>query len=71
MFKIKQEVAERIKRKYKLLNIANEVGITNGYLSLIFNKKRSCPKKTAYCITKAIDENAEILDFFEYAKGEK
>lgn len=67
MFKIKQEVAERIKRKYKIINIAEEVGISISYLSLILTGKRTCPKKTAYCITKWLDEEAEIDKFFEVA----
>ena len=71
MFEIKQEVAERIKSKYKLSSIAKEVGISNSYLTLIFKNERPCSKKLAYCITKYIDENAEIEDFFDKVKGEE
>lgn len=45
--------------------IASEViGITQPNLSKILNGKVACRKVTAYCITKYIDENAEIEDYF-------
>lgn len=42
-----------------------EIGITRPYLSFILNKKMGCHKTTAFCITKYLDKNAEIDDFFE------
>lgn len=44
---------------------SEEIGITFPNFSRILNKKIACRKVVAYCITKYIDENAEILDFFE------
>ena len=41
------------------------IGIAFPTLSKILNKRVACSKMTAYCITKYIDENAEINDFFE------
>lgn len=64
MFKIREEQAERIKRKYKLNTMAEEVGISNTLLTFIFKRQRPCSKKTAYCITKYIDEDLEISDLF-------
>ena len=64
MFKIKEEQGERIKRKYKLTYIAEEIGVSITLLSFILKGKRPCSKKLAYCITKFIDSEAEISEFF-------
>ncbi len=68
MFILKEKEAERIKRKYKETYIAEEVGISTTYVSLILARKKTCPKRTAFCIAKTISENAEIDDFFERSK---
>ena len=50
--------------------IASEViGITQPTLSNILNGKVACRKVVAYCITKYLDENANIEDYFT-KKGE-
>lgn len=59
-----KEKAIEVKKKYNNRWIANTVGISYGYISLILNGKKSCPKTVAYSLTKAIDENAEISDYF-------
>ena len=64
MYYFRQDVLEKVKAKYKSSWICKEVGISNAYVSLILNDKKSCPKRIAYCITKAIDKNAEIMDYF-------
>lgn len=46
--------------------IAEKVGIAPETLCRILNRKQKCSKLIAYCITKLNDENAEILDYFEY-----
>lgn len=46
--------------------IASEIiGLRQPTISNILNRKVACRKVTAYCITKYLDENAEIEDFFE------
>lgn len=46
--------------------IAGEViGLTQPTLSNILNRKVACRKVVAFCITKYIDENAEIEDYFK------
>ena len=46
--------------------IAGEViGLTQPTLSKILNRKVACRKVVAFCITKYIDENAKIEDYFE------
>ena len=64
MYTFKPELAEEIKLKYKARNIAKIVGITEGYLSQIFQRGKTCSKKTAYSITKALHSEAEIEDYF-------
>ena len=45
------------------------IGISRVYLTNILNGKQLCSKIVAYCITKYLDENAEIEDYF-IKKGE-
>ena len=46
--------------------IAGEViGLTQPTLSNILNRKVACRKVVAFCITKYIDENAKIEDYFK------
>lgn len=45
------------------------IGISRQYLTNIVNGKISCTKVVAFCITKYLDKNAEIEDFF-IKKGE-
>ena len=40
------------------------IGIDISTLSRILHKKQKCSKILAYCITKYIDQNAEITDYF-------
>lgn len=51
--KINQTIASKI------------IGITQPTLSNILNRKVSCRKVVAYCITKYFDDEAEIEDYFE------
>lgn len=64
MYKFKTEKYKEIIEKYKINGIADKIGITPTYLSLILNNKKECKKTVAYCIVKAIDSNAEINDYF-------
>lgn len=49
--------------------IAREVGLNIATVNRIFNGKQGCSKMTAYCISKTINSNAEIEDYFK-KKGE-
>ena len=44
------------------------IGLAQPTLSKILNGKVACRKTTAYCITKYLDQNAEIEHFFERVK---
>jgi len=46
------------------------IGLAQPTLSNILRRKVACRKVVAYCITKYINENAEIEDYFEQVKGE-
>ena len=62
---VKEEYLQGRKMKY----LSNIIGITPGYFCNILNGKMTVPKATAYAITKAGNENAEIQDYF-IRKGE-
>lgn len=47
---------------------SKEIGITRIHLTNILNRRIGCSKVTAFCITKYLDNNAEIEDYF--VKGE-
>jgi len=41
------------------------IGISRVYLTDILNGRKACSKVIAYCITKYLNEDAEIEDYFE------
>ena len=43
---------------------SKEIGINISTLSRILHKKQNCSKIMAYCITKYINQEAEISDYF-------
>ena len=45
--------------------VADKIGITEQTLSKILNRKMTCSKMIAYCITKVNDNIGEIEDYFE------
>lgn len=48
--------------------LARKVGINQATINRVFNKKQKCSKLMAYAITKSINENAEIEDYFNSIK---
>lgn len=65
MYLFKTEIPVKINQ-----TIASKViGITQPTLSNILNGKVACRKVVAFCITKYLDDNAEIEDYF-IKKGE-
>lgn len=56
-----------IKEKFEVINqtkLSKIVGLELSTLNRIINGKQTTKKKTAYCIAKAICENAEIENYF-------
>jgi plasmid maintenance system antidote protein VapI len=65
MYKLKDEMKDKI-RAVTNRSIANKVGVTEGYISLIVNDhKPNITKTLAYAISKAISNDYEIEDVFE------
>lgn len=61
MYKFRQDVDYKINQ-----TIASEIiGLTQPCLSNILHGKVACRKVVAYCITKYLNEDAEIEDYFE------
>lgn len=45
--------------------LAKKIGMNECHLSVIVNRKRTCPTRTALAITNAININGKIEDYFE------
>lgn len=70
MYILKEETKELLK-KYKQKAIAKEVGINPISISQMIRFNKPCIKLTAYCLTKFLNSDAEINDFFiRIEKGE-
>lgn len=62
---LKEEKAEEIRKKYRNSYIAEQLGLSGAYVSLILHRKRQITKHVAYSFTKIINMDLEILDLFE------
>lgn len=60
MYKFRQDVDYKINQT----KASKIIGLTQPCLSNILNGKVACRKVVAYCITKYLDENKEIEDYF-------
>lgn len=65
MYIFKTELPVKIHQK----EASKVIGLAEPTLSNILNGKVACRKVVAFCITKYIDDTAEIEDYF-YKKGE-
>ena len=63
-FKDKEQAKE-----YNKTKMAEIVGLNADTLRRIINGKQECSKLVAYCITKFLNKEAEIENYF-YKKGE-
>lgn len=59
---------ENMNIKINQTKASEVIGLVQPTLSKILNRKVACRKTTAYCITKYLDENAEIEQYFERVK---
>lgn len=64
MYKFKKN----IEIKFNRTKASETIGITRAHLTNILNAKTLCSKVTAYCITKFLNNEAEIADYFERVK---
>ena len=62
MYRIKEEFTISTINKTVVSEI---IGISRVYLTNILNRKQSCSKVVAYCITKFINPEWEIEDIFD------
>ena len=60
---------KNVMKMYNKTKVAEYIGITVQTLSRIINGKQDCSKLVAYCITKFLNQEAEIEDYF-YKKGD-
>lgn len=65
MYIFKTEIPIKIKQ----IEACKIIGLTQPTLSKILNGKVACRKVVAFCITKYLDDNAKIEDYF-IKKGE-
>ena len=63
-FKRNRERVRKVLDGRTKVSIAEKVGLTRQTIINVLNRKQLCRKKTAYCITKAFNSEAEITDFF-------
>lgn len=56
--------AKNLLMNFKFKWIAKTIGINSDTLSKMVKKDKPCMKLTAYCLTKLLNENAEIEDYF-------
>lgn len=54
-----------IKVKFNQIKAGEVIGLTQPTLSNILNRKVACRKVTAFSITKYIDKDANIEDYFD------
>lgn len=51
--------------KFNISEMGRVIGVTQPTLSRIINRRVACRKVVAYCMTKYIDEKAEIEKYFD------
>lgn len=56
---------KNVMKMYNKTKVAEYIGITIQTLSRIINGKQDCSKLVAYCITKFLNQEAEIENYFE------
>lgn len=61
---ILNEKAKKELSIYNISKVAKTIGINAQTLSEMIRKDRTCMKLTAYCITKFLDSDKEIEDYF-------
>lgn len=65
MWKFKDK---EIARSYNKVQVAKVIGLTPDTLRRVINGKQLCSKLVAYCITKFLNSEAEITEYFDYVK---
>lgn len=58
-----------VMKMYNKSKVAEYIGLTPPTLIRIVNGKQDCSKLVAYCITKTLNQDAEIEDYFYKRSG--
>ena len=61
---ILNDKAKELLMNFKFKWVANTVGINPDTLSKMVKQGKPCMKLTAYCLTKLLNADAEIEDYF-------
>ena len=64
MYLFRKEKVEEITKRFKIKQLAKEIGIHEVQLSRIIHNKSKTSKPVAYIFTKLVDKEAEINDYF-------
>ena len=56
---------KEIAKKYNKVQMAKIIGLNPDTLRRIINGKQRCSKLVAYCVTKFLDSEAEIENYFK------
>ena len=59
---------KELAKMYNKTKLADFIGLSPDTLRRIINGKQDCSKLVAYCITKTLNQDAEIEEYF-YKKG--
>ena len=51
-------------KKFNKVEMASAIGLNADTLRRVINGKQGCSKMLAYCITKYIDDESKIEDYF-------
>lgn len=63
MYRFRKELFTNIKINQS--KMANEIGLSFQYVNGVINNRYNCRKIVAYAMTKLINSDAEINDYFE------
>lgn len=59
---------KELARTYNKTQMAKVIGLNDDTLRRVINGKQKCSKLVAYCITKFLNSEAEIEDYFNLVK---
>lgn len=57
---------KEVAKTYNKTQMAKIIGLSADTLRRVINGKQDCSKLVAYCITKFLNSEAEITDYFDY-----
>lgn len=63
MYYLNEETKAKL-LQYKFTHVASEIGITSQKLGRIVKKNEGCLRLTAYALTKFLDVEKNVEDFF-------